>query len=125
MIDKVSTRHRIGNNEYPWVLIRWQKSADIESPAFTGPDSWQGDATVWLNGNTQSDITFILALGQTAPLGVIHYSLNPCQHGARAFSSIPGTGISERDLLWCGEWAVSIMREEIMNAHVEFNKGGK
>lgn len=125
MINQASTRHRIRNDEYPKVMIHWQKSSDIKSPAFTGPDSWQGDATVWWGGNTKSDITFIISLGQSAPLGGIHYSLNPGQYGARAFSSIPGTGIGERDLLWCGEWAISTMREEIMNAHAELSKGGE
>lgn len=124
MIKSATTRHRLVNAQYPSIMIHWRKSADIEEPAWTGPDSWQGDATVWFDSNKKSDITFIVQLGQSTPLEGIHFSLNPCEYGARAFSSIPGTGISERDLLWCGEWAVSHMKQEIVEASLKQNSNG-
>jgi hypothetical protein len=124
MIESATTHHRVlSNEEYPKITISWNKSNSLENPVFVGPDNWQGDAKVWwLKGSSEYVSFFTVNIGQTVPLGKIHYQINGTEYDAYDYSSIQGTGITERDLLWCGEWATATMKRDIITAFNEYKQ---
>lgn len=88
---------------YPRLTIIWTRTPD----KCVRPDGWYGTAKYWFDGNTCSNRTWSVSIGQTSPVGMISFDLEPQAYGAAAFESFPGTGITERDLLWATVWALA------------------
>jgi hypothetical protein len=108
-MDKyVNTRHELENARYPAVHIAWTRPEDVENAPCSGPDMWIGSAGVWSDGNTKVG-EFWVTVGQTSPVGSIHFDINPHGYGSPAGGRFPGVGITERDLQWCGEWAAEMV----------------
>lgn len=117
-----STKHRFDNSHEANLWISWKRE---DPKGGHRPDGWYGDCTFWLDGNTKYEgREHSVEIGQGSPIGSIHFALDTCNYGAAAFSSIPGTGITERDLLWAGEWALEAIKRtdeklvEAVYAHV-------
>jgi hypothetical protein len=75
-------------------------------------NGWTGVTQVWLDGNTKEGDEHIIHLRQGMPLGSIHVDVDECSHGAWAFSSFEGTGLTERDLQWAALYASEVLKRK-------------
>lgn len=97
------TRHRLRNGSRPEANIVWV-------PDEHNQNRLVGTLQCWADGNNKLGRTFKIGLGFGLPIGQIFADVEPCTYGAWAMAHFDGTGITERDLFWCGEWAIASLR---------------
>ena len=89
---------------YPTFSVCWTEDED--------GNGWSGVCKVWLDGNTKKDREHTIGLRQTLPLGSISVSVDGSSHGAWAFSSFEGVGLTERDLQWAALYASETLKRK-------------
>jgi hypothetical protein len=87
---------------YPTTVFHYETEKDGHG--------WCGTTTHWTDKNTKTEESHTVLIRQTMPIGVINFWVDDITYGAWASGTIPGTGITERDLYWLSHLAMEAIR---------------